>query len=254
MRTVERHERIIEILRTTGRVEVSSLSKTLGLSEMTIRRDLKALEESGQLTRVHGGAVACDGTIIDLPLEIRKIENLSEKIKMAAAATELIQNHEAIALDASTSALELAKRLKGFSGLTVVTNNLMIALELGRRTGVSTHLTGGNIRSRAMSLVGPAAVKSLLAYRVNKAFISANAFSCENGLTDASPEETEMKKAMMDIAQQVIALVDPSKFGRVAFMQVCPIERIDVLITTAGAPEEEVERLQEVGVKVIIAP
>lgn len=253
MKPLERRERIIELLKEHGRVEVTALRRLLNTSEMTIRRDLDALEKLGEVTRVYGGAVLKPKNHFDLPIEIREVEHLAEKQQMAALAARLVRNHEAIALDASSTALELAKALKNHASLTVVTSSLPIAMTLGRSPGIATYVTGGRIRRRNLSLVSSAAVRSIQKYRVDKAFISADGFSCRHGLTDCSPEETETKQAMIAVAKEVIALIDASKFGQVAFSQVCEAEKLTTLITSAGAPSDELAKVAELGVKVYVA-
>lgn len=255
---IDRRNAILTILENMDYAEVSYLSKKFNVSEMTIRRDLEKLEKDGELIRLFGGAKLKTKRVYEGTIEERLSTNLLEKQKIAEEAIKLISDGDVIAFDASTSALEVSKRLRGFESLTVVTNNLSIAVELSNVKGVATILLGGYVRGKSLSTIGASLHQYMNSIFIDKCFISSKSLSFEHGLTDSTIDEGEAKQAMIHKSNQVIVLADQKKIETVAFFQVCESNEIHTLITNEDIdmpPEIEgsLENFRSNGTNVIIA-
>ncbi|MEW5785716.1 MAG: DeoR/GlpR family DNA-binding transcription regulator [Bacillota bacterium] len=253
-----RRKKIIDILGHNQYADVSNLSNLFNVSEMTIRRDLEKLEKEGEVIRIYGGAQLKTKKSYEGTIEERLNVNKSEKAALAKKAAGLIEDGDVISFDASTTALEISKLIKTKKKLTVITNNISIAIELSDATDITVILLGGFLRRISLSLVGAAQRKVLESMYIDKAFISSKALSLEQGLTDATVEEGEAKQAMIERSNKVFVVVDRTKLGKVAFFQVCGKETIDKIITDSLEPftreqEKCVNGFRELGVEVIIA-
>ncbi|HWR39872.1 MAG TPA: DeoR/GlpR family DNA-binding transcription regulator [Patescibacteria group bacterium] len=253
MLAVKRLEEIMGILSREGAVDATSLSLQFNVTTKTVRKDLDKLEILGMIERVHGGAVLKqDGSNV-LPVEDRKKKHLHEKILIAQQALQCIDDGDTIILDGGSTTIQLAKLL-GDRRLTVITNDLHIALELMYRENIELFLTGGKLRRQnAFTLQGRDAERVLEKYQVKKLFLGTTAIDFAAGLTVLSAEEADMKKAMIRAAREVICLADHTKFHQVAFVSFCPVEKVQRLITDGGISEEDRLYLQERGVRVDIA-
>lgn len=249
----ERRSQIARMLQQHGTVRVAMLSEIFDVTEETIRRDLEELEKEGILKRTYGGAISRRGTGIELPFAAREEKNRDEKVKIARAAAELLEDGDTIILDASTTALFVARQLPAAPRLTVVTNSVRVVLELAAHPNVTVIGLGGQLRERSLSFVGPQAERALAAYHVDKAFLSCKGLTPTEGMTDSNELEVELKKRMVEAAAAVIAIVDSSKLGYVAFARICPLEQIARIITDDGAEPSMVERLSEHGTPVTVA-
>ncbi len=253
----ERQERIAGIVRDVGRARVTELARRFGVSSVTIRKDLVLLEAERRVVRTHGGAIARrEGSPPEPAFELRERLQRDEKLLIGVAAAALVQDGESIVFDASTSALYVARHLKErapWHQLTVVTNSIRIALELAGQPGITVLMLGGRVRSEAMSVVGPLGEAVFRRVNVQKAFVGAVGLTVDGGLTDAMEEEAQIKRAMVTAAREVYALVDHTKWGRVAAATFCRTDRLTGVITDAGAPEAMVAALRAGGVTVLRA-
>ena len=251
----ERQEHIARIVEEHGRARVGDLAVQFSVSAVTIRKDLLALESERRLMRTHGGAIAIDRSRPELAFEIRERLQSDEKQWIGAAAAGLVQDGESIVLDASTTALSVARHLKargGWSQLTVLTNGLRIASELAGHPGIIVLMLGGRVRWEALSVVGQLGDGLFSRINVQKAFLGAAGFTIESGLADATDEEAQIKRSMVAAAREVIAIVDRTKWGRAASATFCPTAQISVVLTDAGAPDVMVRTLQAGGIIVRI--
>ena len=253
-----RTEKIMDILAKHSFAGVVSLSDALNVSEMTVRRDLSRLEKSGDIARVYGGAKLKTKSIYEETIEERLHKNIEEKKVIAAEAAKFIEDGDIIALDGSTTGLEVCKRIKGREQLTVVTNNISIAIELSRKTNITIILAGGIVRKSALSLIGTPVSEMLSSICVDKAFISAKALSFERGLTDVTIDEGEAKKAMIRSAKKTFVIIDHTKIDEVAFFHVCDYKKIDTIITDGLYPftklqEKCLQNFSRKRIEVIIA-
>jgi DeoR/GlpR family transcriptional regulator of sugar metabolism len=249
----ERQQHIARLVEEHGRVRVGDLAERFGVSEVTIRKDLLALESAGRVVRTHGGAIPRDVSRPEAAFEIRERLQADEKLLIGQAAAAGVTDGESIAFDASTTALAAARALKtrgGWTQLTVITNGLRIATELAGFPGVRVLMLGGWLRWEALSLVGPLGDGVFSRINVQKAFVGAAGFALDSGLCDATEEEAQIKRSMVQAAREVIAIVDHTKWGRAAFATFCPTDAIARVVSDVDAPPLMVQTLREQGVTV----
>jgi DeoR family transcriptional regulator of aga operon/DeoR family fructose operon transcriptional repressor len=255
--TRERREHIARIIEEHGRARVSDLAAQFQVSAVTIRKDLVALESERRVVRTHGGAIAFDRSRPELAFEIRERLQADEKLRIGAAAAALVHDGESIVMDASTTALSVARHLKarpGWSQLTVITNGLRLASELAGHPGIIVLMLGGRVRWEALSVVGQLGDGLFTRINVQKAFLGAAGFTLESGLADATDEEAQIKRSMVTAAREVIAIVDRTKWERAAFATFCPTDKISIILTDEGAPDAMVRELAGRGVDVRLVP
>jgi len=254
----ERQQRIARMVEEHGRARVSELSERFGVSSVTIRKDLLTLEAEGRLVRAHGGAIAAPENRAESAFQVRERLRRAEKGRIGQQAASMVVDGESIALDASTTALAVARQLKQrgrWGQLSVITNGLRIATELAGFPGISVAMPGGFVRGEAMSVVGELGDGVFSKVNVQKAFLGAAGFTLESGLSDATAEEAQIKRFMADAAREVIGIVDSSKWGRDAFGTFCRTDGLAAMITDELAPESMVTALQTRGVSVhIVTP
>lgn len=253
MFAVERRERIIEMLQQQGRVSVTDLSEIFGVSDDTIRLDLKYLEEHRMLLRTHGGALPVKKVSQSTPYGQRLNIEAEEKIAIAKKAVQLVQPGDTILLEGSTTTRPMADFLPENSGITVVTNSPGIANAVIIREGFTVILLGGKLDKDAQVAVGPIVIEQIARMRVDKAFFSTSGFLYQRGATSASIEDAFMKKAFVAAAKQRILLVTGAKFGQEGLMLSLPLSDIDTVVCGAGAIDSEVNWLAENGIKVLRA-
>ncbi|MEW8977978.1 MAG: DeoR/GlpR family DNA-binding transcription regulator [Symbiobacterium sp.] len=249
----ERKRRILERVRSGGSVTVQDLSQAFGVSESTIRRDLRELEQEGLLERTHGGAVAADPTRAEPSYAEKSDQNRAEKMAIARVAAGMVHDGASIILDAGTTTLEVARLLKDRRDLTVVTNSYPIAAELAEAPGVEVIVTGGSVRGTTLALVGPLAERALEQVNVDITFLGTNGIDLERGLTTPTPAEASVKRRMIAAARKVVVVADSTKAGRVAFATVAPVSKMDMLITDRGMDPRLAGELMAWGVQVLTA-
>ncbi len=227
----QRRQRVLELLTDSGYESVQALSKVLGVSEMTVRRDLDHLEAKGLIRRTHGGAVSEMYSQIELDYRIRQKHNARAKRQIASAAVGMIQDGEVIYLDAGTTVLAMAPLLIGRKALTIVTPSIPLATELAEAPGIETILLGGQMRRDLRAVVGHIAEECLASFRLDKAFLGAAGFDLKRGLTRASAGEIPLKKLAARLAQQVIVLADQTKLNKSGILYFLPPPQVHCLIT-----------------------
>lgn len=246
----ERKSKILDSLNKYGKVKVCDLSQLYDVSEVTIRRDLQELEEDRLIKRVHGGAILSDNTKFE-PTFSEKIDKFyEEKESVGKLAASLIVDGDTIALDAGTTTLSIAKHIEA-KNITVLTNSLDISYELAKMRDVEVIVTGGTLRWETRAMVGPVADNTLKGFRVDKAFVGANAICIINGLTTPNVNEANTKREMIKIAKQTIVVCDHSKFKVVLFSKIVDLDSVDIIITDNQVERELLEKFEEKGVRVI---
>ncbi len=238
----QRRRRIVEALAQQGSVRVAALSRKLGVTEETVRRDLDSLGRAGKLRRIHGGALALDEARRDLPFDMRQATHLPEKEAIGRAAASLVREGDVIALDASSTAYEMALALPDVS-LTVLTPSTPIVVALALRSSLRVVSTGGQLDAPSMSFTGPLAEQALERFNVHKAFLSCKGLDRERGLSEASEAQASFKQRMIALADQTVALVDHSKLGVRSVVFFAGLDQVDVLVTDSQARAEELEAL-----------
>jgi DeoR/GlpR family transcriptional regulator of sugar metabolism len=251
--TNERRQLIAQRLNEQQRVTVPELSQSFNVSEVTIRKDLAWLETQRIAVRTHGGAVLASMQSSEMSFDTRERLQHTEKERIGAAAAGCVQDGETIALDSSTTALAMTQFLKNKRELTVVTNGLRIGMELINTPGISVLIPGGMLRQESFSLIGNWGKSVLQQIHISKAFVGARGFSINEGLTDVNGEEVELKRSIVEAAREVVAVIDHSKWGQLAFATFCPIERVSLVITDTRAPAPMVEQIRNKGIDVWLA-
>lgn len=250
----ERHARIVEYIEERQKASVAELCEHFGVSGATIRNDLRALENDDRITRAHGGAMRKTKTGLELDSIAKEVQNREAKRAIARAALGLIENGDTIVLDTGTTTLELARLLGERQEITVVTNDLSIALVLEEFAGVTTVLLGGVVRKRFHCTVSfGSAVDSFAAnLTVDKAFIGTNSYSPESGASTPDLGTAHAKQTLIAMAAKVVMLCDSSKIGTRSFAQFARPDEIDVFVTDECS-ESTRKRMGEDGVDVICA-
>jgi DeoR family fructose operon transcriptional repressor len=248
----ERHRRIQELLRERQVVRVSTLSDLMGVSEVTIRRDLEGLERRGLLERTHGGAVLTQRMSSEPAYVDAIASNPQEKRLIGRTAAALVEPGDAIYLNGGTTTLQVFRHLE-VSGVKVITNHIGIALEAADRD-VELLLLGGHYRSPSNSVVGPFATDALRRTYANTAFIGVEGISLRSGLTTPTAAEAEIARVMIEQTRGTVSVVaDHSKIGTVADFAIATLDQVDRLIVDPAIDEDYREQLREAGVEVVLA-
>ncbi len=249
----ERRNRLLHMLQEKRSLSVPEAAVQFEVTEETIRRDLKLLESSGFLQRTHGGAIPADDAKVEPSLEVRQGINMSGKDRIGRKAAALVHDGDTIILDASTSALSLARHLKLKKNLTVITNAEKIVLELYACSDITLICTGGILRPGSLSYVGRAAENTLSGLQAGKAFLSCRGFNPLRGFTDSSEPESEIRRQMIRRSQQTVYLCDHTKFDRVGFVTTAVIGDVDTLIVDAPLPAGWAQEFDKAGVHMLLA-
>ena len=248
----ERLREIVTLVEERERVSVTELAERFQVSAVTIRNDLATLEQQNFLLRTHGGAMIRPLAGAVPAFSLRRDVHTAEKERIGWAAAALVRDGDAIALDDSTTAWQVARHLKKCRELTVVTNSLYIALEFLDAPTVTVVMTGGTLRSASASLVGDEGDCILDHYHVQKGFFGVRGLALEEGLTDPDRYGVEMKRRMVERSKEVIVIADSSKWDQVSFATYATWFQVDRVITDESAPAEMVAALREQGVQVAI--
>lgn len=251
MLTLERQNTILEILRKDKAATIQELAEKFNVSTASVRRDLEKLEKQGFAVRTYGGAVSSEGINIEIPVEVREIEQKEAKVKIARAASQFITENDAIFMDASTTVKELTSFLGNFSGLTVVTNGIRAMSDLAAFENINVYGISGQLRKHSLSLVGNQAEDCVACYWVTKMFFSCTGLLLQCGAMDYSDAEAAVRQRMMENSQTVILMADHTKFDRPAFFKVCPFSRVNILITDRKLNSEWESVLQQNNVEII---
>ncbi len=250
----ERRQRILELLRQDFAIRGSRLSERLGVSEMTIRRDLDALERAGLVERIHGGAVSRQERVAGkFQYKSAVKENPHEKKRIARKAASMIEPHDTIFIGEGTTAAQMIRYAAPGMPFTVFSNNLGLAAEM---EGCSAELVllAGTYNPATHSVAGPLTMEMIRQVNAGKVFLGADGLSLSAGLTTADLEMAVIERSMIRHTRgQVIVMADHPKFGRVAELSVAPLKQVDVLITDRKIPEDFQKGLHKAGVRVVIA-
>jgi len=253
--TVERRANILQLLSLNNQIFVSELSKTFGVSEVTIRNDLEQLESKKLLIRARGGAMSVTHVVsYDQHLGEKHKLNMSEKVRIGKQAAQLIKDSDTVIIDSGTTTLEIVRNLDAtLQNVTIVSNALNIANQLVNSQNINLIIPGGILRKNSLSLIGPLAEKSFRNFFVDKVFLGVDGFDTFYGISTPNIEEAYLNQIMIEVAREVIVVADSSKFLRKSLAFICKLERIDTVVTDAGILDEDKKRLVDAGIKVIIA-
>lgn len=252
----QRQERILDAVQLTGGARVSDLVDLLGVSDMTVRRDIAALARRGLVARVHGGATAISGRAAEEPgFAVKSGLQPAQKAAIAAAATALVSPGDSVAISAGTTTYAVAMQLRTVPQLTVVTNSVPVG-ELLHSTGrddLTVVLTGG-MRTPSDALVGPVAVTALSTLHVDWLFLGAHGVDERAGLTTPNLVEAETDRALVACARRVAVVADSSKWGVVGLSSIARLDEVDVLVTDDGLDPDAQRVLRARVGRLLLAP
>lgn len=250
----ERQQYILEVLRRNSSVSVSELSKTMQVSEVTIRKDLTQMEQLKLLYRTHGKAVLLNPFISDRHINEKERNNAAEKLAISRHAASMIASGESIMIASGTTMHFLAREIKPLDRLTVVTSAVPVTSILLKEPTSEVILLGGAVRPSSLSVVGPYAEQMLENFLCSKLFLGVDGIDFEFGLTTTNLMEASLNRAMMRAAQQTIVLADSSKFGRRGFSRICAIDAVNEIITDDKIADDIASRIEDCGVKLTVVP
>ena len=250
MNSFERRNKIVDLINTQGSVLVMDLSNTFGISEVTIRADLRLLEEKGLVTRFHGGAAKpgshlAEGDNQEVILEERYQLASDPKKRIAQAATAMVEEGMTVILDSGSTTLLIAEALNRKSNITVITNSLPAAFTLSENKDITLVVCGGTVRHKTHSMHGTIAERSLQGISADLMFVGADGITTFN-------EGYSISSVMAAAAHKVIAVLDATKFNRRGFNQVLPMEKIDCVITDDGISKQDKSALTKTGVELLV--
>ena len=251
----QRQAKILERVREDGAVRVADLVRDLGVSDMTVRRDLEILDDRGLLEKVHGGATALEGSALFEPTFAAKSSlQQSEKDAIARAAASLVEPGMAIALSAGTTTYALAQQLVDIPRITVVTNSIRVTdvLHHSGRADQTIILTGG-VRTPSEALVGPFAVAAVRTVHVDLVFIGVHGMDPHSGFTCPNLQEAETDRALIEAARRLVIVADHTKWGVIGISSIARLDQADVLITDAGLEAEARALLGQQARRLIVA-
>lgn len=249
----QRHKKILDLLGEQKFITISQVCDALGVSEMTVRRDLISLSERDCLTRISGGAIARDNQAIEPTFHQRAGLQANQKKLIASKAVTLIESGEVIGLGVGSTTMELVKQLRVGQAITVVTNWIPSALEVAGKKHIPVFLLGGMVRPGELSVVGDSAARAIAHFQIDKYFFSVSGIDLEKGLVDYESGEVQTMQTFIKHARESILILDSSKIGRTAPSIVCPVSWLHKLITDGSVSQEHRNHLQEQGVEVLIA-
>jgi DeoR family transcriptional regulator, aga operon transcriptional repressor len=248
----QRHKIILGELEKEGFVRVLDLSERLGVSEVTIRKDLKELENRKLLVRSHGSAGLMSPMINDRHIDEKEKVQVKEKLRIAEAANLLLKKNDRIIIASGTTVLIFAQKISITDPLTVITPSVKVSLTLCYKPNIEVIQLGGSMRKSSASAIGPYAESLLSEMICNKLFIGVDGIDLEAGLTTSNIAEAHLNQYMLNAAQEVIVLADSSKFGKRGFGKICNFNRIHHIITDTGAPPSTVQIIRDKGIEVTL--
>ncbi|HUW11484.1 MAG TPA: substrate-binding domain-containing protein [Anaerolineae bacterium] len=246
MTTFERRQQILRLVRDQSASKVTELARLLGVSEGTIRNDLRALEGEGQLTRVRGGAVLTNiHRFASSSFAERAQVNIVAKQRIACRAADMVEDGDSVLLDSSTTVFHIAPYLQDRSHLTIITNGIEVAFAMAQNPTHTVILMGGILRPEQSMLVGHLGERALDKLYIKTAFVSCSGFSVEAGLTQVDIQEAQLKSRMMESAERIVALIDSTKFGEVLLTPFASVEQVSHILTDSGLDPRYIEQLRQ---------
>jgi DeoR/GlpR family transcriptional regulator of sugar metabolism len=249
-----RQQAILEELERSGSVTVAVLSRSLEVSDMTVRRDLEELSARNLLRKVHGGAVPVPKAAAEPHFVQKQKLHRAEKRAIARAALEFVKDGDTVAFSAGTTTWQIAEALTRNRGsLTFITNSTNIALTLQENGWENIVLSGGMFRTPSDALVGPFADRTLRTLNADVLFLGVHGIHPDAGLTTPNVAEAETDGRLVEAAQKVVVVADHSKLGVVALAKIAPLSKVDVFVTDAAADEEILHQIELADVRVVVA-
>jgi len=248
----ERRRAILEVLNSQGRVLVTELAEQFETSQVTIRKDLEVLHEQRHLHRTHGGALpARDGALEDPTLREKEQLHRKDKIHIATAAARMVKEGQVVILDSGTTTTAIARALRNFKKLTIITNAVNIAAELSG-SALEVILTGGSLRKNSFSLVGPIAEETVRKLYADILFLGVDGFDVQYGFSTPNLLESKVNRAMIEISKVAVAVCDSSKFGKRSLSLIGPTSSLQHVITDSRIHKSDLNALRKSGAEVTV--
>lgn len=247
----DRHQFILQKLKEEGKVSIQELSDLMKVSGVTIRKDLKLLEEKNLVFRTKGGASNTNPYASDRPINEKAFINSEEKKRIAKAALELIKQNDSIMIGSGTTAFEFAHILHPSKPLTVITPALKVGLELSQRSNIEVLQLGGLIRPNSSSVAGHHAITVLDGISCGTLFIGVDGIDPDFGVSISNLAEATLNQKMIETAQTVVLLTDSTKFGKRGLGKICTLEQVHYIVTDNKVPASMVKKLEEHDIKII---
>ena len=248
--TEERRERIVATIHENGRVRVSELSEEYDISEVTIRKDLEALEAEGHLKRVHGGAIGLNKLYVNMDLSERYKTNSGAKKTLADLAATFIDDNDTIFMNAGTTLTYVLRAIRDKKNISIVTNSVQNATEAALYASFNVILLGGELDSKYQFTYGTDAERQLENYRAAKCILSVDGISADAGLTLYYSNEASLVRKMTEYSHKTIVVADSSKIGRGVFARITDAKKTDILVTNHSEKKKELQALEKLGVKI----
>ena len=248
----ERHKHILDCLARDGYVRVAEMAKELDVTTVTIRKDLKYLEEKKLLYRTHGSASPVNPQTQEVEVREKEKIHIDEKRRIAMAAAQLIEPDESIIIASGSTVQMLGDFIQPQGHLTVVTSSLKTAVQLNSMDRVDVIQLGGNVRKNSLSVVGVYTSQFFEQITCSKLFLGVDGIDLDYGITNSNIEEALLNIKMIEASQRTIIMADSSKFGRRGFGRICNLDRIDVIITDSGITASVARAIEDAGIELII--
>ena len=250
----ERHKYILDSLNRRGFVRITDVANELGVTKVTIRKDVKILESKGLLYKVHGSARPANPHVADLDVHVKDNINREAKRAIARRAVELLDDNDSVIVASGSTIHAFAEeiRLRPWHPLNIVTPFLRLGVLLNEVENVDVVQLGGAVHKKSLSVSGSEAVRALDDCICSKVFFGVDGIDLEHGITTSTIEEAKLTRRMMEAASQTIVLADSSKFGQRGFGRIGSLEEIDVIVTEAEVSEQMASALEEAGVDLIV--
>ena len=252
MTIAERHKFVLDQLQSEGFVSVRELSNALGVTKVTIRKDLRLLEDKGLLYRSHGSATLVSPYVNEKPVDEKELVNVEDKQAIAKAAIESLKMDEAIIIGSGTTVGAFAQAIPRNAKLTILTSAMNVTMALLDCKDIEVVQLGGVVRKSSSSVVGHYAEEMMQSFACSKLYLSVDGISLEHGFTTSNMMEAHLNAKMIQSVQKTIVLADASKFGKKGFGKICNLEDVDQIITNKSASKQFVSTLEAKGIEVIL--
>lgn len=249
----ERHKYILEKLRRDGYIKVVDIASELGITSVTVRKDLQTLEDQGLLSRVHGSASLVNPLVADRSVFQKELENKEQKEAIAMAAARLIEDNDSIMIASGSTISAFVKALQPTGPLNVVTPSLRVAMTLSENENITVIQLGGVVYKKSLSVRSVTQPDQFEQFSCSKLFIGVDGVNEEFGVTTSNLEEANLTKNMMNVCSETIVLADSSKFSKRGFGKICSLEQIHTVITDSGIAQSQIKNFEEHDITVIIA-
>lgn len=252
LKTQDRHSKIVQALRQHGSLSVAEVAALAGVSEETIRRDAKLLEDAGSVLKLHG-SLSLPHNMGETNYERRMREFAPAKLAIARAAAQMVRDGDSLIIDTGTTTTFFARELRQRRNLTIITNSTEIARALADVVGNKIFLAGGELQGDSGGTYGPTAVDFISRFRVKHAFLSITALDLDAGPMDNSIEEAEFAAMAVSCATHRVIMADSSKFGRTSFARACRWSDVEVIVTERSPSPEFFSKMHDSGTRLVIA-